>query len=73
MDIYRDLAAQIKKLREEQGKKSQDVAGAIGIHPTVYSKFENHGKKLPLNRIEQILNYLGCSLEITQKKTLLIS
>jgi len=71
-NIYKGLAHKIKDLREKKGLKGKDIAEAVNIHPTVYSKFEKHGQKLPLERIEQILNVLGYEFDITEKKTLLI-
>ena len=68
MDIYKEFADRIRNLRVSKGLKSKEVAEMVGISPSVYGRFENHGIKMPLDRIVQILDVLGFQLDISKKK-----
>ena len=72
-EFFTKLGQQFQQLREKAGLSQTELARLIDIDPSVLSKFEKKGQKLPADRINQIANVLGYELTIAEKKTPLIT
>lgn len=57
-----ELSDRIKALREGKRIKLIEMATALGVDTSNYAKIEKKGKKLPLERIEEIASALGVSM-----------
>ncbi|MGM9510928.1 helix-turn-helix domain-containing protein [Larkinella sp. GY13] len=57
-----ELSERIKAIREEKRIKLSEMATALGVDVSNYAKIEKKGKKLTLERIEEIADALGVSL-----------
>lgn len=68
-DFFKQVGQQIQQLREKAGLSQTELARIIDIDPSVLSKFEKKGQKLPADRINQIANVLGYELAFQEKKT----
>ncbi|QIP12985.1 helix-turn-helix transcriptional regulator [Spirosoma aureum] len=56
-----ELSEHIKALRESKRIKLSEMATALGVDVSNYAKIEKKGKKLTLERIEEIASALGVS------------
>ncbi len=72
-EFFKNIGQQVQALREKAGLSQTDLAKILDIDPSVLSKFEKKGQKLPADRINQIVNVLGYELIVSEKKTALIS
>jgi transcriptional regulator with XRE-family HTH domain len=54
-----ELSERIKALRESKRIKLNEMATALGVDVSNYAKIEKKGKKLTLERIEEIASALG--------------
>lgn len=55
----------LKELREEPINfiRQKEIAKILGVHVSVYSKFENNIAIIPLNHLNTICNYYNVSLD----------
>jgi transcriptional regulator with XRE-family HTH domain len=73
MEIYEQLVEQIKALRRQHGMRQKQLAEKIGVDVSVISKFERGVGRLPVERIEQMLNVFDYTLQPAEKKNRLPS
>ena len=57
------IAKNIKKLREEKGLMQKEVAGAVGVHPSNYSKMEKGEREFGIEVIDKLAKYFGISID----------
>ena len=64
---HKNLGAKVRKLREELGIRQAEVARALGVRQSFIAMLEN-GQKVPVFRINQVLNFLGYEIDFLEKK-----
>jgi transcriptional regulator with XRE-family HTH domain len=57
------IAQNIKKLREEKGVMQKEVASAVGVHPSNYSKMEKGEREFGIETIDKLASYFGISID----------
>ncbi len=67
------LPGRILLTRKRLGIKGKDVAEALGISPSLYSKIESGKRRLTAENIPVIAKVLGCSIEYLFDKKLVAS
>lgn len=72
-DIRKKLGEKARKLRRAAKKTQKEIAEEIGIYQNDLSAFENHGNKLGLDKINELFDYFGYEINVSEKKTTLIS
>lgn len=58
-----DLSERIKKEREKRGIKQIDMANALNLERSNYTRLENRGNKMALEQIQAIADVLGISMQ----------
>jgi transcriptional regulator with XRE-family HTH domain len=61
--MQEDLAHNIRKLRENKGLLQKEVALAIGVHPSNYSKMEKGERDISIEVLDKLAGYYGISLD----------
>jgi len=57
------IAKNIKKLREEKTLMQKEVANAVGVHPSNYSKMEKGEREFGIEVIDKLAKYFGVSID----------
>lgn len=57
------IAQNIKKLREEKGLMQKEVATAVGVHPSNYSKMEKGEREFGIEVIDKLANFFGITID----------
>nr|MBP6433009.1 helix-turn-helix transcriptional regulator [Ferruginibacter sp.] len=57
------IAKNIKKLREEKALMQKQVANAVGVHPSNYSKMEKGEREFGIEVIDKLAKYFGISID----------
>ncbi len=58
-----DIAKNIKKLREERGLMQKEVANAVGVHPSNYSKMEKGEREFGIEVIDKLAKFFGLTID----------
>jgi transcriptional regulator with XRE-family HTH domain len=58
-----DLSERIKKEREKRGIKQVDMANALNLERSNYTRLENRGNKMALEQIQAIADVIGVSMK----------
>ena len=58
------LLCNIKKLRELRGYDQKYLAGQLGLQQNTYSKIENGQIRLTIERVSEIANILGTTINV---------
>ena len=58
-----DIANNIKKLHEERGLIQKEVANAIGVHPSNYSKMEKGEREFGIEVIDKLAKFFGLTID----------
>lgn len=53
----------IKELREDNDKKQEEIAEAIGTSQSYYAQYENGKRSIPFERVVQIAEIYNVSLD----------
>lgn len=57
-----EIAKNIKKLRAERRLMQKEVANAIGVHPSNYSKMEKGERELGIEVIDKLAKFFGLTI-----------
>ena len=57
------IAKNIKRLREEKGLMQKEIASAVGVHPSNYSKMEKGEREFSIEVIDKLAKYFGLSID----------
>ena len=57
------LVHNIKALREKQGLLQKEVANAVGVHPSNYSKMEKGDRDISIEVADKLAKYFGITLD----------
>lgn len=57
------LAQNIKKLREERGLLQKEVANAVDVHPSNYSKMEKGERDISIEVADKLARFFGLTLD----------
>ena len=57
------LAKNIKKIREERGMMQKEIANAIGVHPSNYSKMEKGEREFSIEVVDKLAKYFGLTID----------
>ncbi len=57
------LAQNIKKLREEKGLLQKEVASAVDVHPSNYSKMEKGERDISIEVADKLARFFGLTLD----------
>lgn len=60
--MNKSIAHNIKKLREAARYKQDEIARALGITKSAYSKYESGDTEIPYEMIEKASNFFGCDM-----------
>ncbi len=63
-NVVRDVIAQLRRPREEQGLSLADVEEQTGMTRANLCRLENEGRNLQLRALERYARALGCRVEI---------
>ena len=58
-----DIAQNLKKLRKEKGLLQKEVANAVGVHPSNYSKMEKGERDVSIEVADKLAKYFGITLD----------
>ena len=58
-----NISSNIKKLREQRGLLQKEVAEAIGIYASNYSRIEKGERQLTIEMLPKLARLFGCSIE----------
>lgn len=58
-----EIAKNIKKLRAERRLMQKEVANAIGVHPSNYSKMEKGERELGIEVIDKLAKFFGLTID----------
>lgn len=58
-----NLAENIKTFREQKGLLQKEVANAVGVHPSNYSKMEKGERDVSIEVADRLAKYFGVSLD----------
>jgi len=58
-----DIAKNIKKLREERDLMQKEIANAVGVHPSNYSKMEKGEREFSIEVIDKLAKLFGISID----------
>ncbi len=53
----------LKALREQKGLLQKEVANAVGVHPSNYSKMEKGKRDVSINTADKLAKYYGVTLD----------
>ena len=56
-------------LREDRDYKKKEVAKYLGIHPTVYSRYEKGVREVPIEILIKLAEYYGVSTDYLLGRT----
>lgn len=59
----------IKDTREDKDIKQADIAQALGISQTQYSRYERGANEIPVHYLIMVANFLGVSLDYLTGRT----
>jgi len=57
------LAENLKALRKEKGLLQKEVANAVGVHPSNYSKMEKGERDISIEVADKLAKYFGLTLD----------
>ena len=63
MTEARDIGLVLKKLREDAGLSQRALAEQLGLQQPAVARWEAGGVRIPVNRIEELLNHFGYGIE----------
>lgn len=73
MSYYVRFGKELRRIRRENGLTQKNLAEALGISQSILSSIERGKPKIKdAGKLDEILDLLGYSLTISQKKTLKI-
>ena len=58
-----EIAKNIKKLREERRLMQKEVANAVGVHPSNYSKMEKGERELGIEVIDKLAKFFDLTID----------
>ena len=58
-----NLASNLKEYREQKGLLQKEVANAIGVHPSNYSKMEKGERDVSIEVADKLAKYYGLTLD----------
>lgn len=58
-----DIAKNLKKLREERGLMQKEIASAVGVHPSNYSKMEKGEREFGIEVIDKLAKFFGLTID----------
>lgn len=58
-----DLAHNLKILREQKGLLQKEVANAVNVHPSNYSKMEKGEREVSISVADKLAKFYGISLD----------
>lgn len=58
-----DLAKNLKTLREEKGLLQKEVANAVDVHPSNYSKMEKGERDISIEVADKLAKFYGISID----------
>ena len=58
-----DIAKNIKKLREERGLMQKEVANAVGVHPSNFSKMEKGEREFGIEVVVKLAKFFGLTID----------
>ncbi len=59
----------LKELRENLNLKQTDIAKILGIHQTVYSRYERGHQDIPLKHLVKLADFYEVSLDYIFERT----
>jgi transcriptional regulator with XRE-family HTH domain len=63
MTEAQDIGLVLKKLREDAGLSQRELAEQLGLQQPAVARWEAGGVRIPVNRIEELLNHFGYGIE----------
>ncbi len=57
------LAKNVKKLRENKGLMQKEVANAVGVHPSNYSKMEKGEREFGIDVVDKLAKFFNLTLD----------
>ena len=57
------LAQNLKAIREQKGLLQKEVANAVGVHPSNYSKMEKGERDVSIEVADKLAKYFGITLD----------
>ncbi len=58
-----NIADNLKTYREQKGLLQKEVANAVGVHPSNYSKMEKGERDVSIEVADKLANYFGITLD----------
>lgn len=58
-----DISENLKAYREQKGLLQKEVANAVGVHPSNYSKMEKGERDVSIQVADRLAKYYGISLD----------
>ena len=58
-----DIAQNIKKRREERDLMQKEIAHAVGVHPSNYSKMEKGEREFSIEVIDKLAKFFGLTID----------
>lgn len=58
-----DLARNLKTLREQKGLLQKEVANAVGVHPSNYSKMEKGERDVSIEVADKLARFFGITID----------
>ena len=58
-----DIATNIKRLREERNLMQKEIANAVGVHPSNYSKMEKGEREFSIDVIDKLAKFFGLTID----------
>ena len=59
-----DLAQNLRTLREQKGLLQKEVANAVGVHPSNYSKMEKGERDVSIEVADKLAKFYGITLDM---------
>lgn len=63
MGEEQDIGLVLKKLREDAGLSQRELADQLGLQQPAVARWEAGGVRIPVDRIEELLNHFGYGIE----------
>lgn len=60
---FMNVASNLKEYREQKGLLQKEVANAIGVHPSNYSKMEKGERDVSIEVADKLAKYYGLTLD----------
>lgn len=61
--VFMNIAENLKAYREQKGVLQKEVANAVGVHPSNYSKMEKGERDVSIEVADKLAKYFGITID----------